>query len=54
MRQTDLIAALLLAAGLCFVSSTGYAADGTKIPPNVPPNGVVERLRMLVEEDAAN
>ncbi len=27
MRRTDLIAALLLAAGLCFVSSTGYAAD---------------------------
>ena len=25
----------------------------TKIQPNVPPNGVVQRLRMLVEEDAA-
>jgi len=28
-------------------------AHWTKIPPNVPPNGVVERLRLLVEEDAA-
>ena len=27
MQRTELIAALLLAAGLCFVSSTGYAAD---------------------------
>ena len=27
MQRTDLIAAWLLAAGLCFVSSTGYAAD---------------------------
>jgi len=25
----------------------------TKIPPNVPPNGVVERLRLLVEDNAA-
>jgi len=24
----------------------------TKIPPNVPPNGVVERLRLLVEDNA--
>ena len=38
---------LLLAANV-------RTAHGTKIPPNVPPNGVVERLRMLVEEDAAN
>lgn len=38
---------LLLAANV-------RTAHWTKIPPNVPPNGVVERLRMLVEEDAAN
>jgi cytochrome oxidase Cu insertion factor (SCO1/SenC/PrrC family) len=25
----------------------------TKIPPNVPPNGVAERLRLLVEDNAA-
>ena len=29
-------------------------AHWTKIAPNVPPQGVVERLRMLIEEDAAN
>ena len=28
-------------------------AHWTKIPPNVPPNGVVARLRLLVEENAA-
>jgi len=28
-------------------------AHWTRIPPNIPPNGVVERLRLLVEEDAA-
>jgi cytochrome oxidase Cu insertion factor (SCO1/SenC/PrrC family) len=28
-------------------------AHWTKIEPNVPPNGVVARLRLLVEEDAA-
>ena len=28
-------------------------AHWTKIPPNVPPNGVAERLRLLVEDDAA-
>jgi cytochrome oxidase Cu insertion factor (SCO1/SenC/PrrC family) len=28
-------------------------AHWTKIPPNVPPNGVVARLRLLVDEDAA-
>ena len=28
-------------------------AHWTKIPPNVPPNGVVARLRLLVEEDEA-
>ena len=38
---------LLLAANV-------RTAHWTKIPPNVPPDGVVERLRMLVEEDAAN
>ena len=38
---------LLLAANV-------RTAHWTKIPPNVPPNGVVERLRILVEEDAAN
>ena len=27
-------------------------AHWIKIPPNVPPNGAVERLRMLIEEDA--
>lgn len=29
------------------------SAHWTKIPPNVPPNGVAARLRLLVEEDAA-
>ena len=29
-------------------------AHWTKIAPNVPPQGVVERLKMLIEEDAAN
>lgn len=38
---------LLLAANV-------RTAHWTKIPPNVPPNGVVERLRLLAEEDAAN
>ncbi|MDH3611692.1 MAG: SCO family protein [Gammaproteobacteria bacterium] len=28
-------------------------AHWTKIPPNVPPSGAVERLRLLVEDDAA-
>ena len=28
-------------------------AHWTKIPPNVPPNGVVARLRLLVEDNAA-
>jgi cytochrome oxidase Cu insertion factor (SCO1/SenC/PrrC family) len=28
-------------------------AHWTKIPPNVPPNGVAARLRLLVEENAA-
>jgi hypothetical protein len=28
-------------------------AHWTKIEPNVPPNGVVARLRLLVEENAA-
>jgi cytochrome oxidase Cu insertion factor (SCO1/SenC/PrrC family) len=28
-------------------------AHWTKIPPTVPPNGVAERLRLLVEDDAA-
>jgi hypothetical protein len=28
-------------------------AHWTKIEPNVPPNGVVQRLRLLVEENAA-
>lgn len=38
---------LLLAANV-------RTAHWIKIPPNVPPNGAVERLRMLVEEDAQN
>lgn len=38
---------LLLAANV-------RTAHWTKIPPNVPPNGIVERLRLLAEEDAAN
>ena len=38
---------LLLAANV-------RTAHWTKIPPNIPPNGVVERLRLLAEEDAAN
>ena len=29
-------------------------AHWTKIAPNVPPQGVVERLKMLIEEDAGN
>ena len=29
-------------------------AHWTKIAPNVPPQGIVERLRMLIEEDAGN
>ena len=37
---------LLLAANV-------RTAHWTKIPPNVPPNGVVERLRLLIEEDTA-
>ena len=36
---------LLLAANV-------RTAHWTKIPPNVPPNGVVQRLRTLIEEDA--
>ena len=38
---------LLLAANV-------RTAHWTKIPPNVPPNGIVERLRLLAEEDAPN
>ena len=38
---------LLLAANV-------RTAHWTKIPPNVPPDGVVQRLRMLIEEDAAD
>ena len=38
---------LLLAANV-------RTAHWTKIPPNIPPNGIVERLRLLAEEDAAN
>ena len=29
-------------------------AHWTKIAPNVPPQGIVERLKMLIEEDAGN
>jgi cytochrome oxidase Cu insertion factor (SCO1/SenC/PrrC family) len=36
---------LLLAANV-------RTAHWIKIPPNVPPNGAVERLRLLIEEDA--
>jgi cytochrome oxidase Cu insertion factor (SCO1/SenC/PrrC family) len=36
------------------IAANVRTAHWTKIPPNVPPNGVVERLRMLIEEDAAN
>ena len=28
-------------------------AHWTKIPPNVPTNGIAERLRLLIEDDAA-
>lgn len=38
---------LLLAANV-------RTAHWIKIPPNVPPNGAVERLRMLIEEDAGS
>jgi len=37
---------LLLAANV-------RTAHWTKIPPTVPPNGVAERLRLLIEEDAS-
>ena len=37
---------LLLAANV-------RTAHWTKIPPNVPPDGVAERLRSLIEEDAS-
>ena len=36
------------------IAANVRTAHWTKIPPNVPPNGVVERLRLLIEEDAAN
>lgn len=35
------------------IAANVRTAHWTKIPPNVPPNGIVERLRMLIEEDAA-
>jgi cytochrome oxidase Cu insertion factor (SCO1/SenC/PrrC family) len=35
------------------IAANVRTAHWTKIPPNVPPNGIVERLRLLVEEDAA-
>lgn len=36
------------------IAANVHTAHWTKIPPNVPPNGVVERLRLLIEEDAAD
>lgn len=36
------------------IAANVRTAHWTKIPPNVPPNGVVERLRLLIEEDAAD
>ena len=38
---------LLLAANV-------RTAHWIKIPPNVPPDGIVQRLRQLIEEDAAS
>lgn len=36
------------------IAANVRTAHWTKIPPNVPPNGIVERLRMLIEEDATD
>ena len=36
------------------IAANVRTAHWTKIPPNVPPNGIVERLRLLIEEDSAN
>ena len=36
------------------IAANVRTAHWTKIPPNVPPNGVAERLRLLIEEDAAD
>lgn len=36
------------------IAANVRTAHWTKIPPNVPPNGVVERLRLLIEEDSAD
>lgn len=44
-EEVDAHSTLLLAANV-------RTAHWTKIPPNVPPNGVVQRLRTLIEEDA--
>jgi cytochrome oxidase Cu insertion factor (SCO1/SenC/PrrC family) len=34
------------------IAANVRTAHWTKVPPNVPPDGVVQRLRMLIEEDA--
>jgi len=44
-EEVEAHSTLLLAANV-------RTAHWTKIPPNVPPNGVVQRLRTLIEEDA--
>ena len=36
------------------IAANVRTAHWTKIPPNVPPNGVAERLRLLIEEDTAD
>ena len=36
------------------IAANVRTAHWTKIPPNVPPNGVVERLRLLIEEGTAD
>ncbi len=45
-EEVEAHSTLLLAANV-------RTAHWTKIPPNVPPNGIVQQLRMLIEEDAA-
>ena len=44
-EELDAHSTLLIAANV-------RTSHWTKIPPNVPPDGVVQRLRMLIEEDA--
>ena len=45
-EEVEAHSTLLLAANV-------RTAHWTKIPPNIPPNGIVQRLHMLIEEDTA-